>query len=375
MKRLVVAVVAILFLASLPLEGFAKSSPSSGGSSRSSSSSGSSRSSGSFSAGSSSSSSTGSSGGSKTYGNSGGSSYGSSSSSAAPSAPKGSTFSGGAPVAPPPSNRSASPAYGNSAGTVPDGGSGGRPAAGYGNSAGAPGSTAYGNSSGGQGAAGSSAYGNSAGAASAAGGQKAGGFSGGPPPKITSKAALEDYKSRFAKPSAAPKADSATASAYRREIPSGQDPYAARNVFYERQHWSPPPYMYQSSPSFGIFDAMMLWFILDHLTEPRYAQMAYHMSDDPGFRQWREEAGRLSGENAELRQKVEQLDARMKEYEGQGVKKEPGFVPEGVSPAVVVAPEAVAAPADGSSGAWRWLALAALLATALIVISRRRRRA
>lgn len=366
MKRFVVAVVATLFLASLPLaEGFAKSSPS-GGSSRSSSSSGSSRSSGSFSGGSSSSSS-----GSRTYGNSGGSSH---DSSAAPSTPKGSTFSGGAPASPPPSGRPASP--GGQA--APDAG---RPAASspygnsaspaYGNSAGAPGSSARSDSV----PAGSSAYGNSAGAASAAGAQKSGGFAGGPPPKVTSKAALEDYKSRFAKPSAAPKADSATAQAYRREIPAGQDPYAARNVFYERQQWSPPPCMYQSSPSFGIFDAMMLWFILDHLTEPRYAQMAYHMSDDPGFRQWREEAGRLSGENAELRQKVEQMDARLKEYENQGVKKEPGFVPEGVNPAVVVAPEAVAAPAGGSSGAWRWLGLAALLATALIIVSRRRRRA
>ena len=131
--------------------------------------------------------------------------------------------------------------------------------------------------------------------------------------------------------------------------------------------------MYQSSPSFGIFDAMMLWFMLDHLTEPSYARMAYNMSDDPAFRQWREAAGRLSADNAELRQKVEQMDARLKEFEGQGVKKEPGVVPEGIDPAVVVAPEA-AAGAASSGGAWRWLLAAVVLGASLVFMTRMVRR-
>ena len=68
---------------------------------------------------------------------------------------------------------------------------------------------------------------------------------------------------------------------------SSSDYYTRRTVFYDTYHWSPPGYVYSSYGSFGIWDAMMLWFMLDHIQDRQYAAMYYNHRDDPGMQQFR----------------------------------------------------------------------------------------
>lgn len=108
---------------------------------------------------------------------------------------------------------------------------------------------------------------------------------------------------------------------------SGTDYYARRTVFYDSYQWQPPTYIYRSYSSFGIWDGMMLWFMLDHLHDRQYSEMYYHHRDDPGMQQFREELDRLSEENAELKEKVKQLDESTKSLEQEGVKVDPAYAP------------------------------------------------
>ena len=41
--------------------------------------------------------------------------------------------------------------------------------------------------------------------------------------------------------------------------------YTRRDNYYGNTGWSPPAYVYKSSPSFGVWDALMWWMILDHV--------------------------------------------------------------------------------------------------------------
>lgn len=100
-----------------------------------------------------------------------------------------------------------------------------------------------------------------------------------------------------------------------------------RNIFYEHNRWNPPVYAYSSYPSFGMWDAMALWFMLDHVSDQQYASMYYHHRNDEDMKRWREEAERQAKENVELRQKLATLDQRTRALEQQGVKADPNFVP------------------------------------------------
>lgn len=89
--------------------------------------------------------------------------------------------------------------------------------------------------------------------------------------------------------------------------------------------YNPPVYVYNSSPSFGAYDAMFLWMMLDR---PSYHSSYYHHQRDPGFQEWRREAEKQAATNAELKAKLAKLDASVNGMKG--TKVDPSFVPEGV---------------------------------------------
>lgn len=155
----------------------------------------------------------------------------------------------------------------------------------------------------------------------------------------------------------------------------GSDYYTRRTVFYDTYHWSPPVYVYNSYGRFGIWDAMILWFMLDHIQDQQYAAMYYNHRDDPGMQQFRSELDRLSTENADLKAKVNQLDQSAKSLEQQGVKADPSYVPEdaaGVALAANIAEKEI--PVKKSSefpwGIWV-LVIAAVLAGFMLMRRKR----
>ena len=103
--------------------------------------------------------------------------------------------------------------------------------------------------------------------------------------------------------------------------------YARRNVFYDTYHYRTPAYAYYSSPSFGMWDGMFLWFMLDHINDRQYANMYYNQQNNEDMKAWRREADRLARDNAELRAKLNNLDAETGKLKAQGAVIDPSYVP------------------------------------------------
>jgi TRAP-type uncharacterized transport system substrate-binding protein len=118
--------------------------------------------------------------------------------------------------------------------------------------------------------------------------------------------------------------------------------YTRRNNYYGTTGWSPPAYAYGSSPSFGVWDAMMWWMILDNAGKRQYSSTAYHHADDPGYRQWRQEADRLAQNNQELKEKLAKLDAEVKQQESEGLVRDAAYLPPGMPPEVALASSVLA---------------------------------
>jgi hypothetical protein len=115
------------------------------------------------------------------------------------------------------------------------------------------------------------------------------------------------------------------------------DYYNRREGFYASSGWTPPGYIYRSYNSFGVWDGMMLWFMLDHISDSQYRNFYYHHQDDPGVKQFRQELDKMAAENSELKAKVAKLDAETKELEAQGVKVDPTYIPADAADVVLAA--------------------------------------
>jgi len=113
--------------------------------------------------------------------------------------------------------------------------------------------------------------------------------------------------------------------------------YTRRDNYYGATGWTPPAYVYRSSPSFGVWDALMWWMILDNVGNRKYTSAAYHHADDPGYRQWRQEADRLAQNNQELKEKLAKLDAEVKQQESEGLARDAAYLPPGMPPEVALA--------------------------------------
>jgi hypothetical protein len=122
--------------------------------------------------------------------------------------------------------------------------------------------------------------------------------------------------------------------------------------WYRRRGWSLPPYAYRSPPRFGVWNALFLWFLLDHLSAPGHAAFFYNHQDDPGYRQWRADAERQAQDNPALKAKLDQLDSDLAARQGQ--PRDANYLPPGV-------PAGIAHAGSGPSagGALLWLLLLA----------------
>lgn len=122
--------------------------------------------------------------------------------------------------------------------------------------------------------------------------------------------------------------------------------YQRRDTFYDNRGWDAPSYVYAGAPSYGAFDALFLYMMLDNINDNNYAQWAASNRNDPGFEQWRAEAERKAAENEELRSKLNVLDRQL--AANQSVS--PGSVTEipGVPADVMVAADLATAPSEMS---------------------------
>ncbi len=116
--------------------------------------------------------------------------------------------------------------------------------------------------------------------------------------------------------------------------------YERRDSFYRGMGWRAPGFAYGMAPSYGIWDTLFWFMILDHLTDRNYSSMAYNHANDPGYQAWRRDAENLAKDNSELKGKLDALDKQVAAMKGTPV--DPNYLPKGVPPEVGVAANAIA---------------------------------
>lgn len=113
-----------------------------------------------------------------------------------------------------------------------------------------------------------------------------------------------------------------------------------RKSYYQDYH-TPSYYqpMMVQSPSYGIWDSLMMWSILDNMGD---RNMYYHHQQDPAFQQWRSDAQKLCDQgNKEICDKLSSLDKDVQELKKQGIKQDPSYITEGIDPSIYVKPDGV----------------------------------
>jgi uncharacterized protein DUF2491 len=151
--------------------------------------------------------------------------------------------------------------------------------------------------------------------------------------------------------------------------------YGGPNWWYANRGWTAPGWAYGGRPSFGIWNGLFLWFLLDTLSRPGHAAWFYDHQNDPGVQQWRQEAEQRASENPDVRAKLDALDRQVAERQGQ--PRNPDFMPPDTPREVAEAPaspSAGAAPGGPSpGGGWPGM-LAVILVGGIVLFVLWRRR-
>jgi TRAP transporter TAXI family solute receptor len=123
---------------------------------------------------------------------------------------------------------------------------------------------------------------------------------------------------------------------------SAKTQITVRNNYYGGMGYSPPMYYTSFSPSYGVFDTMFMFWMLDSMhTNAEARAMAHNYRNDPGYQQWRRDADKQADTNAELKAKLASMDAEMAKLKDQPVN--PNYVPKGIPSEAIVAPQAMMA--------------------------------
>ncbi len=102
--------------------------------------------------------------------------------------------------------------------------------------------------------------------------------------------------------------------------------------YYSRKRYSPPSYYYRSYRSFGIWNSLFLWMMLDSISTPRYSRFYYSHYDDPDVQKFIEEANELSKDNEELKEKLDTMEKEVQTMKLKGAVVDSNYIPEDISP-------------------------------------------
>lgn len=119
-----------------------------------------------------------------------------------------------------------------------------------------------------------------------------------------------------------------------RTFGSYQDYSAYRGNYYAGRGWAAPGYAYNSFSSFGMWDAMFLWFMMSSLSGPSFF---HNHQSDPGVQAFKQEAQKLSESNADLKKQLDEVNAKLDAMNKEGVPVDPSAMPKDVDPNVALA--------------------------------------
>jgi len=111
--------------------------------------------------------------------------------------------------------------------------------------------------------------------------------------------------------------------------------FTRRNQYYG--DYNPPVYVYDASPSYGLWDTIFLYSLLSSMNNnSNAAQFAYHHQNDPDYVAWRKDAEKLALENAELKAQLAKLDEQTRKMSG---TPDPNFIPSGIDADIAMSQE------------------------------------
>jgi hypothetical protein len=165
----------------------------------------------------------------------------------------------------------------------------------------------------------------------------------------------------------------------------GGAPIGRNGGWYRDRGWSPGglsglgPSLGPSlgQRSFGLWDGVFLWFLLNNLSRPGATDFFHNHRDDAGYREFRAEAERRAQDDAALRQRLDELDSRLAERQDQ--PRDPNYLPPDVPPDVALAPRddartpTTGAPEGGGGFGLIWPVI--LVGGGLLLFRMRRQRA
>ena len=123
---------------------------------------------------------------------------------------------------------------------------------------------------------------------------------------------------------------------------NAQRQITVRNTYYTTHHYTPPVYYTHFSPSYGVFDTLFMFWMMDNMhTNAEARAMAHNYQNDPGYRQWRADAEKQAATNAELKEKLAKMDSELATMKSQPVN--PNYVPKDIPSEAIVAPQAMMA--------------------------------
>jgi TRAP transporter TAXI family solute receptor len=123
---------------------------------------------------------------------------------------------------------------------------------------------------------------------------------------------------------------------------NAQRQITVRNNYYTTHQYTPPSYYTNFGPSYGVFDTMFMFWMMDSMHHNAEARaMAHNYQNDPGYRQWRADAEKQAATNAELKEKLAKMDSELATMKSQPVN--PNYVPKDIPSEAIVAPQAMMA--------------------------------
>lgn len=94
--------------------------------------------------------------------------------------------------------------------------------------------------------------------------------------------------------------------------------------------WTPPPTIRPNVSSYGGWNPLLFWFLLDRLAQSGNSDFFHNHQYDPGYAQWRVDADRKAQEDPAVRAQLDKLDSALAERQNE--PRDPGSLPKGVSP-------------------------------------------
>ncbi|MFP5240449.1 MAG: hypothetical protein ACLGQW_11520 [Acidobacteriota bacterium] len=155
-----------------------------------------------------------------------------------------------------------------------------------------------------------------------------------------------------------------------RSFGSYQDYSNYRGNYYAGRGWSAPGYAFNSYSSFGMWDAMFMWFMLSNLTSG--SSFFHNHQNDPGVQAFKQEAQKLSESNADLKKQLDELNAKLDTMKKDGTPVDPNAMPKDVDPNVVMAQPKIETKNAASNMLWPIVGLVAIGGAAYFMFFRRR---